>query len=367
MLNRRQFLQASLATLVAGSLSSRLAVAGPDQGPLILSAVDDEAGHHRIAGVDLQGQTHFQLPVGDRCHGGCERPDSLQAILFARRPGRHFYVVDTRRGEIVHTIAAGDGYHFYGHGTFSHDSRYLYVTVNQYDTGEGIVRVYDAERNYAAVRDMPVGGIGPHELLLHPDGNTLVVALGGIKTHPDYDRIKLNPDTMEPALLLMDRHSGDVRQRFKPSHHQLSCRHLGISPEGIVIAGYQYQGPTWESRPLIARYDSNTDTYSEITLPKSLQRSLHNYVASVAVSPVSPLSLVTAPRGDRVVVINHQTSERVGDHEVPDVAGALALPDGGFVVSSGNGSLHRIAADGQSARSFADLDIHWDNHLTFYG
>ncbi|TBW54350.1 DUF1513 domain-containing protein [Marinobacter halodurans] len=366
-MNRRQFLQASLATLVAGSLDGRLAFAGADKGPLILSAVDDETGHHLIAGVDLQGRQRFLLPVGNRCHGGCERPGTVQAILFARRPGRHVYVVDTGQGNIVHDIAAGDGYHFYGHGVFSPDSRYLYVTVNRYDTGEGIVRVYDAEDNYRAVRDMPVGGIGPHELVLHPDGNTLIVALGGIQTHPDYDRIKLNPDTMQPALLLMDRQTGGIRKRFRPSHHQLSCRHLGVSPDGIVVAGYQYQGPTWESRPLIAHYDSNTDTFREIGLPKSLQRSLHNYVASVAVSPASPLSLVTAPRGDRVVVINHRTRALVSDFEVPDVAGALALPDGSFVVSSGTGSLHHISADGLEAETVATLDIHWDNHLTFHG
>ena len=34
-------------------------------------------------------------------------------------------------------------------------------------------------------------GVGPHEVVLMPDGATLVVANGGIRTHPDRDRAKL--------------------------------------------------------------------------------------------------------------------------------------------------------------------------------
>ncbi|WP_165855576.1 DUF1513 domain-containing protein [Marinobacter sp. JSM 1782161] len=367
MLSRRHFLQATAAGLMAAGTGRLTLAAGLNREPLILSAVDDPAGKHFIAGIDLQGRPRFRLPVADRCHGGCARPASDQALLFARRPGRHFYVVDTARGETVATIAAGTDHHFYGHGVFSPDGRFLYVTMNHYTTSEGLVRVYDADRNYRAVRDMPVDGIGPHELRLHPDGETLIVALGGIETHPDYDRIKLNLDTMQPALLLMDRHSGKIRERHEPSHHQLSCRHLDVSPDGIVIAGYQYQGPEWETPPLIARLDTRRGTFDEISLPDDLQPRLRNYTASIACSHTGPYTVVTAPRGGLVVVINHATGALVRHLDVADVAGALPLADDSFVVSSGNGSVQRIHADSAGTETLSHSDMRWDNHLTLFG
>lgn len=367
MLSRRQFLQSGLAVLATASLGNRLALASDSApAPLILSAVDDANGQHFITGMDLTGQRRFLLPVGDRCHGGCSRPGVGEAVLFARRPGRHFYVIDTTLGAQIHQAEAGDGYHFYGHGVFSHDGRYLYVTVNHYVSGEGAIRVYDAQDGYRTVDDYPVDGIGPHELRLHPDGETLIIALGGIKTHPDYDRIKLNLDTMQPALLLMDRRSGRIQSRYTPSHHQLSCRHLDVSPDGIVIAGYQYQGPEWEAPPLIARLDTRTHQFTEIGLPEDVQASLRNYTASIAASPAGRFTAITAPRGNQVVIVDHRAGTYVRRYSVADVAGAL--PAGrGFVVSSGDGSVHRIAPERDAVKRLAQLDIHWDNHLTLSG
>ena len=36
------------------------------------------------------------------------------------------------------------------------------------------------------------------------DGRTIAVANGGIATHPDFDRVKLNLATMEPSLVRLD-------------------------------------------------------------------------------------------------------------------------------------------------------------------
>ncbi|MGP4843881.1 DUF1513 domain-containing protein [Marinobacter sp. 1Y8] len=370
MLNRRLFLQGSLATAALGAVGGLTGCAAPlskqTTAPprLFLSAVDNAEGAHFIAGIDSAGNTRFQLPVGDRCHGGCAHPDQQQAVVFARRPGHHFYVIDTAGGKIQHTVEAGPEHHFYGHGVFSADGRYLYVTVNHFISGEGLIRVYDARKNYQVVDNFPVDGIGPHELRLHPDGETLIIALGGIKTHPDYDRIKLNLDTMKPALLLMNRQSGRIDQRYAPSHHQLSCRHLDVSPEGVVIAGYQYQGPEWESPPLIARLDTRSGEFSEIALPSDLQASLNNYTASIAISPNVPHAAVTAPRGHRVLVLDYLTGDLVRTADVPDVAGALPDDHDGFIVSSGQGGVFHITPQAEAVAAIGHYAFHWDNHLT---
>lgn len=129
------------------------------------------------------------------------------------------------------------------------DGRWLYVTASRYEPGQGIIAVYDAEQNYQRVDTFELQGIGPHELTLHPDGETLVIGLGGILTHPDYDRLKLNLDTMEPALILMNRRSGRIIGRFNPAHHQQSARHVSTGSNGRVYVAYQYQGPFTSPRP----------------------------------------------------------------------------------------------------------------------
>lgn len=149
-----------------------------EEAAWLFSAVDDPSGSHYIAGVALDGQTRFMIEVPERCHGGCLRPASRQTVLFARRPGTRMYVIDGESHQLAHTLAAGEGYHFYGHGVFDLNGRYLYVTANRLEDSAGLVRVYDAANDYAYVRDMPLYGIGPHELRLMPDGDTLVIGWG---------------------------------------------------------------------------------------------------------------------------------------------------------------------------------------------
>ncbi len=218
--------------------------------------------------------------------------------FFERRPGWSFYVFDARTGNPRQRISADTGEHFVGHGVFSPDGRWLYATASRYEQGEGIVAVYDAENRYRRVHTFELAGVGPHQITLHPDGNTLVIGLGGILTHPDYDRIKLNLDTMEPALVLMDRRSGQVVGRFSPAHHQQSIRHVDVSANGTIYAAYQYQGPLYQAPPLLARIENRK--LREYRFDDDTQASLANYIASVIAHPendlVAAASRSAAPR-----------------------------------------------------------------------
>lgn len=367
-MHRRSFLQLGVASALAlAALPGQRLFAGTQAGALrFASAVTDSSGQHAITIAEASGREIFNIPVAERCHAGCMRPGSAQAVVFERRPGRHLYVIDLDAGQLTRQLHAGPEHHFYGHGVFSNDGSRLYATANHFTTGEGVMRVYDT-RDYSLIADYPVGGMDPHEVRLHPDGNTLIIALGGIHTHPDYDRIKLNLDSMAPALVLMDRRTGAITQRHEPSHHQLSCHHLDVSSEGIVIAGYQFEGPVWEAPPLIARLDTRTGSFSEIELPEDLQAGMRNYTASVAISPGSPFAAVSAPRGNQVVLLDYLTGALLHIVEIPDVAGILAQDAAHFIATSGRGGVYLIdARSGQSARISND-GLRWDNHLSLLG
>ena len=71
------------------------------------------------------------------------------------------------------------------------------------------------------------------------------------KTHPDFERRKLNLPSMAPNLAYIDARSGRLLERVVPPHHQLSLRHLALTPDDTVIVGAQYQGAETDDHPLV--------------------------------------------------------------------------------------------------------------------
>lgn len=306
------------------------------------------------------GELLWQSPVDSRCHSGCRQPRGNDLVFFERRPGWAFYVLDQHTGARRHKIGAAPGEHFMGHGVFSPDGRWLYATASRYQQGRGLVTVYDAHNAYRRSHEFDLQGIGPHELVLHPDGTTLVVAVGGIRTHPDYDRIKLNLDTMDPAVVLLDRHTGRHLARLRPQHHQQSSRHLSVSPDGDIYVGYQYQGPLHDTPALLARL--HRGRWQEIRLPQTTQAALANYISSVVAHPENDLVAAASPVGGTAVVFDGRTGELRAQAEIPDCAGVQALAGGDFLVSSGQGALVRLGAR-TAPQPMASLPVAWDHHL----
>jgi len=361
-LNRRDFLKASVAGGIAVGLTGCSLLPGKtgDQPDRYVGAVGLPDGSFGVSAFDRSGSILWQTPVETRCHSGCARPGMGETVFFERRPGWSFYVFDTTAGSRKHRIQAAAGEHFVGHGVFSTDGRWLYVTASRYQQGEGIIAVYDTERGYQRTDTFDLAGIGPHELTLHPDGETLVIGLGGILTHPDYDRMKLNLDTMEPAVLLMNRHSGRIIGRFRPAHHQQSTRHVSVSANGRVYVAYQYQGPLYEAPPLLARLEEGK--LREFRFDENTRRALANYIASVVAHPENDLVAAASPVGGAAIVFRGSTGELVNRASIPDCAGVQALAGGDFLISSGRGKLVRLGA-ANPAREIADLPVYWDHHL----
>lgn len=361
-LTRRHLLKAGIAggaaaTLAGCSLLPRKTGAAPEH---FAGAIGLPDGGFAVGTIDRAGQPLWQTPVAGRCHSGCNRPGGQEVVFFERRPGWSFYVFNQHTGNQEHHIHAAPGEHFVGHGVFSSDGRWLYATASRYEPGEGIVAVYDAGQGFRRVDTFELFGIGPHELTLHPDGETLVIGLGGIRTHPDYDRIKLNLATMAPALILMNRRSGQVLGRFAPAHHQQSSRHVSTNRQGRIFVAYQYQGPLHESPPLLARLDGGH--LREIRFDPDTQRGLANYIASVVAHPENDLVAAASPVGGSAVIFDGSTGKLRARAAIPDCAGIQALAGGDFLISSGAGALVRLGVD-MPAQKLADLPVQWDHHL----
>lgn len=366
MVTRRLFLG-----LVAGGLGlPRQLLAGETgaRGALFIGARAAADGAFRLAAFRGDGQRVFDLPLPDRGHASARQPCHPRVVHFARRPGRFALVVDLAAGAIVTTIHAPDGRHFYGHGVFSPDGRYLYATENDYDAARGVIGVYDAGDGYRRRGELASHGVGPHQIRLLADGRTLVVANGGIATHPDLPRVKLNLPDMAPSLAYVDRQSGALREqvRLADALHQLSIRHIAVGYGDTVAVAMQYQGPSRDRVPLVATHRRG-GPLAPIDMPGRLLNTMRQYCGSTAFDRGGHVFAVSAPRGGVTAFWDLASRKLLSTVEVADGCGvAAAARPGEFLVSSGRGGVVAVSARRGERRALVSDFLaggRWDNHL----
>ena len=354
---------ASRRAFLAGMLASGLAPmpSWADAGsPAFLSAARFPDGSYRLVGLSARGEALFKLPLPGRGHAAAAHPSKPQAVAFARRPGTFALVIDCASGQQVAQLDAPEGRHFYGHGAFSADGETLFTAENDYEAGDGIIGIWDVTAGYARIGAFAAGGVGPHDVKLMPNGATLVIANGGIETHPDMGRTKLNLPTMRPNLSYASL-SGQILEQVElaPDLHKNSIRHLAVGADGLVAFGMQWQGDTTDHPPLLGLHRRAQAARLLQATPED-HRLLAGYVGSVAISQLENRVAVTSPRGGVIELFDLGTGHYAGRRDITDVCG-IADGQAGFVFSSGDGSVGSF--HGIEAAQTARLRCQWDNHL----
>lgn len=356
MLNRRQFL---LGAGGAAALAGLPLMFNRQPNQWLVSAFDKKKQHFAGA-FDLKGQLINAVPLPARGHGSAAHPTKTgHAIIFARRPGTFMLEVDFISGQITQRIDSDESHHFFGHGVFSNNGKQLFSVENNFATGHGEIVVRDSD-DYHVVERYHSGGVGPHECRLMPDGNTLVIANGGIKTHPQWPRKKLNLNSMSPALTYLDISTGQIIGQYRLANNQLSIRHLDISHTGKVIAGLQYQGSKSDDVPLAISHHGQ-DNLQFLQAPNMLWRSLNHYTASVCVNNALNKVAISCPRGDLITLWDLNTDQYIRSIKMRDVAG-LGLANHQVVATNGKGQVLNLNQHNNQFLKFND--IRWDNHLT---
>lgn len=363
MWQRRAFLKAAGAGFLA-TLAPRGAEALERSELVFASAIQRQAGGYAAALVTEAGKLVTSIDLPERGHDITYSPVTGQAVVFARQPGTFAVVFDPAGKLPPQTLTSVEGRHFFGHGAFSPDGKLLYATENDFDNARGVIGLFDVGDGFKRIGEFDTFGTGPHELLLTPDGATLVIANGGIETHPDYGRAELNLDTMDPSVSFVDARTGDLigQLRLSAELHQLSIRHMAFDAQGRVWFGCQFRGAE-KDRPQLVGYATRDGEIRLIELPPATLGNLRNYIGSLAASRDGSLIAVSSPEGNTILAIDAATASLVATTTLDDGCGIA--PDGpGFLASSGQGDLVGMAGSSVPRQA---LGFGFDNHLRRIG
>lgn len=366
-INRRTFLglgAAALATTaIAASAFGGWTLMHNGAQPLLLSARNDSTGKHFAVGYRLDGSQVFATQVSERCHDVVPHPFLPMALFVGRRPSTQSYLIDTRDGRLLQALNSPAQRHFYGHAVFHKDGEWLYATENDTsDPGRGVLGVYRLQgEQLQRSSELSTHGLGPHQLLWLPDGETLVVANGGIRTEAD-SRVEMNLNTMEPSLVLM-RRDGSLISKEQLPEQMNSVRHMAVASDGTIVTGQQYMGELSDKVPLLA-IKRPGQPFQHFPVADAQRQLMQQYTASVAINSEQRLLALTAPRGNRVFIWDLDSTELRLDAPLADCAGVGAVSEG-FVVSSGVGRCRLYdCRNNKIASSPLQLPAGlWDNHL----
>ncbi len=360
-----------------------------------------------VVGIDSQHQICWQTAMPERVHDILIQPDqefsnasaahnngtdlpnriarnnSIDVAVMGRRPSEWFWILAADNGKLRYSIKAEANRHFYGHACYSLEGDLLYVTENNTSDFSGVIGIYDVASGYKKIGEFATQGIGPHEIVIHPDGKTLVIANGGIKTERA-SREELNIDSMQPSLVYLDRHEGKLIQQVYPAHNQMSVRHLTMHSDGTVIIGIQFQGERHLNVPMVLTHRLGQSEFTALqmdqTNPNGWHR-FHHYIASVSVDSNRNLVCATSPIGGCAAVFDLNSGELIESVDLADCAGVAIYPSSTghnsttdkaesptFLVSDGQGTLTQIKVNMQTHPFSVKVEkvqqpYAFDNHL----
>ncbi len=373
-IDRRHFLIGTALSFAAARATNAFAgMLDDDTGSSVaagdlIAACRRPDGKYSVVVLSLDGSVLRELPLEGRGHDIALDRASGQAVVFARRPGSFALAFDIhgRREPLLFTTPAKR--HFYGHGVFSRDGRLLYASEHDSDTRDGLIGVYDAGGRYRRVGEFPTYGIGPHEVILLGDGKTLAVANGGIETHIETGREKLNLSSMQPSLAFVDSASGKLLSQHMQGAglNKLSIRHLAQDARGAVWFGCQWEGAKADTPELVGC--AGVDAPLRIIEPtKPMGATLAGYIGAVAVSGDGRIVAASAPRAGRIIYVDTERAVIIGETLLEDSCGVTGAAPSGFAMSNGLGVLQTDRPDHTHLASATFPGRSFDNHLRIIG
>ena len=313
--------------------------------PRWLSTGRDRDGQYWLAGVDGGDALAFKQPLPGRAHGLAVSAGDSRALVFARRPGTWAGLFDPADGRITRWLGPPEQHVFAGHGCWLNGRCWVSLGNRGSETRLGVWSPADS----AWVERISLPGIGAHEVIAHPAGNGLALAVGGLG-----NGARESGEDFTSALLLLDA-QGRVRFRLDSPGPGFSVRHLDAD-EDFVYVGLQYYGPDRTDQPLVYRVSWREPGWQPLPAEPWQWLQMDSYIASVATGPGGVS--VSSPKGHHLM--HWRGDAPVVMEPMRDVA---ALAASGERLWAGNGlGQWRTTGPAGEVGDTGIAPLAWDNH-----
>lgn len=293
-------------------------------------------------------------------------PDQKSILVCSRKPGASLLKYSLT-GKLLAKLKPLENQHFEGHGIFSSDEKYLYVTASDFLQGKGKLLKLNSN-DLSLVEQFDTQGIGPHELVWQNDEH-IAIANTGVLTHPDSGRKILNPDSIQSNIVLFNVQDYKIHYEWKVPQLGLSARHLDRMDDGSLVIGCQYKKQ--DKRPACIAFANMTQglVFAD-TDNDSLHWDMQGYSASIKAIPNSNQALISNPRGHLLTQWyekNEKTQQLIEQKKIKYNKGIKIHPQGEKAwVSQGAGQLlswdiENRSLEGESIK--IKDNIWWGNHL----
>jgi hypothetical protein len=312
----------------------------------------------------------FSVP--DEVHLATLFPNQKSILVCSRKPGAGLLKYSLT-GELLAELKPLENQHFEGHGIFSSDEKYLYVTASDFQQGEGKLLKLNSQ-DLSLIEEYSTAGIGPHELVWQSD-TIIAIANTGVLTHPSSGRKILNLDSIQSNVILFNTQNEAIEHEWRVPQSGLSARHLDRMDNGDLVIGCQYKKQ--DQRPACIAFASKSKglVFADIK-DETLHWNMQGYTASIKSIPKSDRALISNPRGhlltqwqDKVQVKTDEPliTQLVNQQTIEFNKGLKITQDGQQAwIAKGAGELLKLDLSSHQLNKNAvkiKQNIWWANHL----
>ncbi len=262
-------------------------------------------------------------------HGLTPSPHDERLMVLFEKHGPGGCVVDLVDGRVVHTLQAGPGREFYGHGVFSKDGSLLFCTETVVGDGyRGVIAVRDG-KDFSDQGEFPSFGVAPHDCMLDRSGDVLVVANGGSP---------LGSDRPAPNVVFVDIHSRTLLDSLEPSNGRINTGHIAMARGGeLAVVSAPRAGLAPETHTGGVSLWTGSGPLRTVSGPTEVVEALTGETLSVAIHEPSRTVAATTPVGHYLTFWDLDSGALRGSLRVPNPRGvAVTLDQRAFIVNYGN-------------------------------
>ena len=375
-MNRRHFLQ-YLSAITGCSMLFRnntnaLANVYTEKNTYI-SAAKSSTGQFSIQTLNSTGKVIQSFEIPQRGHSfAVNQSDTNHVLAIGRRPANYFFAINfSTPGSEPQQVKAPKNRRYYGHAAFNTSGSLVYLTENNLETGQGVIGIYDVQQGFQRVGEFSSYGIGPHDIFFDSQYQCLVVANGGIRTHPSSGRKKLNLSTMCSSLTFINAITGEMlktislNEKFRFN----SIRHVVLDSQSNVYVSLQNQ-KKGSQQTLLAIYNNQKNALITCDIPQNILPQLNRYIGDITLDCSESIFAATSPRGNTILIYNTQ-GVFLTSYSLEDVCGVSKTGmTNEFMLTTGKGDILKLRYNPSNSpcisiekRKYFYPNLAWDNHL----